>query len=151
MEKTVLCYLEKDHQFLMLLRNKKKEDINTKKWIGVGGHIEKGESIEQALVREVKEETGLSLKSYSYRGELLFINDDFKEIMYLFTSNDFTGELIECNEGELHWVDIDKVLDLNLWEGDRAFLLPLIQTQEFIKMTLRYSNNRFIEAIKEDN
>ena len=151
MEKTVLCYLEKDHQFLMLLRNKKKEDINTKKWIGVGGHVEKGESIEQALIREVKEETGLSLKSYSYRGELLFINDDFKEIMYLFTSNDFTGELIECNEGELHWVDIDKVLDLNLWEGDRAFLLPLIQTQEFIKMTLRYSNNRFIEAIKEDN
>lgn len=141
MDKTVLCYLEKDNKYLMLLRNKKKEDINALKWIGVGGHIEPSETKEEALTREVKEETGLTIKSYKHRGELIFINNDFSEVMYLYTSDDFLGEVIDCDEGELHWIDKDKIMDLNLWEGDRAFLSLLINTDKFIKMKLIYEND----------
>lgn len=149
MDKTVLCYLEKDNQYLMLLRNKKKEDINALKWIGVGGHIEENETKEEALVREVKEETGLTINTYKYRGELIFINNDFSEIMYLYTSDDFSGELIECNEGELHWINKAEIMNLNLWEGDKVFLPLLINSDKFIKMKLIYKDDILVE-VKED-
>ena len=148
MEKTVLCYLEKDHQCLMLFRNKKKHDLNGSKWIGVGGHLEKGESKEEALYREIFEETGLTINSYEYRGELLFVNDDFEEIMYLYTSNDFSGKLKECDEGELHWVDKDKIMGLTLWEGDKAFLPLLINTKQFIRLKLIYKQSQLVEVTK---
>ena len=148
MEKTVLCYLEKDHQCLMLFRNKKKHDLNGSKWIGVGGHLEKGESKEEALYREIFEETGLTINSYEYRGELLFVNDDFEEIMYLYTSNDFSGSLKECDEGELHWVNKDKIMELNLWEGDKVFLPLLINTKQFIRLKLIYKQYQLVEVTK---
>lgn len=148
MEKTVLCYLEKDHQYLMLFRNKKKHDLNGSKWIGVGGHLEEGESKEEALYREIFEETGLTINSYEYRGELLFVNDDFEEIMYLYTSNDFSGSLKECDEGELHWVNKDKIMELNLWEGDKAFLPLLINTKQFIRLKLIYKQSQLVEVAK---
>ena len=148
MEKTVLCYLEKDHQYLMLFRNKKKHDLNEAKWIGVGGHLEEGESKEEALYREIFEETGLTINSYEYRGELLFVNDDFEEIMYLYTSNDFSGSLKECDEGELHWVNKDKIMELNLWEGDKVFLPLLINTKQFIRLKLIYKQSQLVEVAK---
>lgn len=83
MDRTVLAYIKKDNSFLMLFRNKKKHDINKGKWVGIGGHIEEGENKEQALIREIKEETGLDVIKYQYRGELLFVNNDFEEVMYL--------------------------------------------------------------------
>ncbi len=148
MDKTVLCYLHRGDKYLLLYRNKKKVDINEGKWIGIGGHLEPGETKEQALVREVKEETGLLINSFEYRGDLIFINDDYEEIMYLYTSDDFTGDIIECDEGELHWIDKGKILSLNLWEGDRTFLPKLLSTKEFIKMTLRYSKDQLIEVVE---
>ena len=150
MEETVLCYLEKDNQYLMLLRNKKKNDLNHNKWIGVGGHIEKGETREEALKREIKEETGLILRSFNYRGDIIFLNDDYEEIMYLYTSNDFTGDIIDCDEGELRWIKKDEILNLDLWEGDRIFLPLLINTNDFIKLKLIYSKDKLIEVVKED-
>lgn len=145
MDKTVLCYIEDHHRFLMLYRNKKKHDLNGGKWIGIGGHLEKGETKEQALIREVKEETGLVLTKYEYRGEILFKNNDFKEIMYLYKGLEFHGELIDCDEGELKWVNIDDVMSLNLWEGDRAFLAKLINTNEVLDLELIYSDDKLIE------
>ena len=65
---STLCYIEKDNKYLMLHRIKKKNDVNEGKWIGVGGHVEYQESPEECLVREVKEETGLTLTSYRFRG-----------------------------------------------------------------------------------
>jgi 8-oxo-dGTP diphosphatase len=132
----------------MLFRNKKKHDLNAAKWIGVGGHLEEGESKEEALFREVFEETGLTINSYEYRGELLFVNDDFEEIMYLYTSNNFSGKLKECDEGELHWVNKDKIMELNLWEGDKAFLPLLINTKQFIRLKLIYKQSHLVEVIK---
>ncbi len=144
MDYTVLCYLKKDNQYLFMLRNKEKNDLNEGKWIGIGGHIEPGETKEEALIREVKEETGFTIKSFSYRGEILFINNDYQEIMYVFTSDDFTGEMIECDEGELSWIDKDKILDLNLWEGDRYFLKPLLNSDKMIKMEMRYKDKQLV-------
>ena len=149
MDKTVLCYIEKDHSYLMMYRNKKANDLNEQKWIGIGGHLEKGETKEQALIREVKEETGLTLKSFKYRGDIIFQNDDYEEIMYLYTSNAFSGELINCDEGELHWIAFDKIMDLNLWEGDKAFLPKLMNTSEFIKLRVIYKGKELVKVVEE--
>ena len=146
MDYTVLCYLKKDNQYLFMLRNKEKNDLNEGKWIGIGGHIEVGESKEEALIREVKEETGFSINSFTYRGEILFINNDYQEIMYVFTSDDYSGEMIECDEGELSWIDKDKILDLNLWEGDRYFLKPLLNSDKMIKFEMIYKDKKLVEV-----
>ena len=146
MDKTVLAYIKKDDKFLMLFRNKKEHDINKGKWIGIGGHIEEGESKEQALVREIKEETGLDVLHYLYRGELLFVNNDFEEIMYLFLVDEVSGTLIDCDEGQLAWIKKEDLMSLNMWEGDYKFLPLLINTDEFIRLELRYSDDKLIEV-----
>ena len=142
MDKTVLCYLIKDDSYLMLYRNKKENDMNEGKYLGIGGHIEPGETKEEACKREIKEETGLDVNRLDYHGFVEFYNDDYQELMYLFTSDDFSGELIECNEGTLSWVKIDKVLDLNIWEGDKLFL-PKLKTNEKINMIVVYKDGIF--------
>ena len=106
---TTLCYIEKDDAYLMLHRVKKENDINKDKWIGIGGHFENAESPEECLLREVKEETGLTLLSYRFRGLVTFITlQGTAEYMCLFTSDDFTGEIISCDEGDLEWVKKDR-------------------------------------------
>ncbi|MBO4856231.1 MAG: 8-oxo-dGTP diphosphatase [Bacilli bacterium] len=146
MDKTVLAYIKKDGQFLMLYRNKKEHDINKGKWIGIGGHIEEGETKEQALVREIKEETGLNVLHYIYRGELLFVNNDFEEVMYLYLVDDISGNVIDCDEGELAWVKQNDLMSLNMWEGDYKFLPLLINTDEFIRLELRYCDDQLVEV-----
>jgi 8-oxo-dGTP diphosphatase len=146
--KTTLCYLEKNGAYLMLYRNKKKNDLNEGKWIGVGGHVEKGESIVACLKREIKEETGLTLTHYVYRGYIDFLNDLYDpERMYLYTGDQFTGEEIVCDEGTLSWIPKEKIMELNLWEGDRVFL-PLLnqkKSQPF-QLTLVYQKNKLSEV-----
>lgn len=123
MKITTLCYIEHDGQYLMLHRIKKENDINEGKWIGVGGHAENGESPEECLLREVKEETGLTLTSYRFRALITFISDKQEpELMCLFTADEFSGKLITCNEGDLKWVDKTIVPTLPTWEGDAIFL-----------------------------
>ena len=148
-DRTVLCYINRGDEYLFMKRNKKKNDLNHDKWIGVGGHIEKGESKEAALKREVEEETGLVLKDFDYRGDILFINDDYEENMYLFTSDKYEGNVIDCDEGELHWIHKSEIMNLNLWEGDRTFLPLLINTKKFIKMKLVYKQDKLIDIIDE--
>ena len=115
----------------MLHRIKKHNDINEGKWIGVGGHAEGQESPEECLLREVKEETGLTLTSYKLRGLVTFISDKCEpELMCVFTANEYIGELTECNEGELYWIDKAVVPTLPTWEGDRVFLDLLLSGDE---------------------
>lgn len=147
MTTTTLCYIENNDQYLMLHRTKKPNDINEGKWIGVGGHVECDESPEECLVREVREETGLTLTSYKFRGLVTFVNSECEsELMCVFTADGFTGELINCNEGELRWVDKAQVPNLPTWEGDRVFLdLLLSDDERFFSIKLQYEGDRLIE------
>lgn len=143
---TTLCYIEKDKSYLMLHRITKKNDINHDKWIGVGGHFEHHESPEDCLLREVKEETGLTLKDFKFRAIVTFIADDEPaEYMCLYTSNNFTGELIDCNEGKLEWVPFKKIETLELWQGDKIFLRLLQKEVPFFSLKLVYKNGNLIE------
>jgi len=137
---STLCYIEKDHKYLMLHRVVKKNDVNKDKWIGVGGHFEEGESPEECVLREVKEETGYTLTSYRYRGLVTFVFADVEmEYMSLFTADGFEGEPIPCNEGVLEWVDIEEVWKLNLWEGDKIFFRLLDEEVPFFSLKLVYN------------
>ena len=143
---TTLCYIENNNQYLMLHRTKKPNDINEGKWIGVGGHVEKDESPEECLVREVREETGLTLTAYKFRGLITFVNSKCEsELMCVFTADGYTGELIECNEGELCWIDKNTVPELPAWEGDKVFLDLLLSGEErFFSIKLQYEGDKLV-------
>lgn len=145
---TTLCYLEKDGKYLMLHRVSKKNDVNKDKWIGVGGHAETGESPEDCLLREVKEETGLTLTSYRFRGLVTFITDTgITEYMCLYTADGFSGEMTECDEGTLEWVHKEEIENLNLWEGDKIFFRLLNENQPFFSLKLAYRGDKLEEAV----
>lgn len=140
MRNTSLCYIEKDGQYLMLHRIKKENDINKDKWIGVGGGFEDRESPEECVRREVLEETGLILRNLNYRGIITFVTDKWEtEYMHLFTSTDFEGELKDCDEGCLEWIDKSKLLQLDIWEGDKVFLRLLDTDEPFFSLRLEYA------------
>ena len=145
---TTLCYIEKGNKYLMLHRISKKKDGNKDKWIGVGGHFEKGESPEECLLREVKEETGLELTSYQFRGIVTFISDEWPdEYMCLYTADRYTGDIGNCDEGELVWVEKEKIMDLNIWEGDKIFLKLLMENQPFFSLKLEYKGDKLINTV----
>lgn len=145
---TTLCYIEKDNCYLMLHRVKKEQDINKDKWIGIGGHFEGKESPEDCLVREVKEETGLTLTDYRFRGIITFVTDCYEtEYMCLYTSDSFEGDLVECTEGNLEWVPKSKLRELNLWEGDYIFLELLEKGAGFFSLKLCYEQDKLVEAV----
>ncbi len=148
MKNTTLCYIEKDNQYLMLHRTKKEHDLNEGKWIGVGGKFEKDETPEECLLREVKEETGLTLISYQLRAVITFLSDEWEtQYMYLFTANQFEGELKECDEGELKWVDKSRIFQLNLWEGDEIFLRPMMENKGFFTLKVVYKGDKLMESV----
>lgn len=139
---TTLCYVEQDGKYLMLHRVKKEHDINKDKWIGIGGHFEKDESPEECLTREVMEETGCTLEHASLRGIVTFVSGDgVTEYMFLYTASGLTGELIDCDEGDLEWIDKDALYDLELWEGDKIFFRLLEERDDFFSLKLVYDGN----------
>ena len=145
---TTLCYITRGDQVLMLHRTKKEKDINKDKWIGIGGKFEGEEAPEECLLREAKEETGLTLTDWKCRGVVTFLNDCCEgEFMYLFTADGFEGQLKECDEGELKWVDRAFLDQLPKWEGDQIFLDLLWQDAPFFLLTLRYHGDQLVEAI----
>lgn len=154
MKKTTLCYIVNDDNWLMLYRNKKPDDPNEGKWLGIGGRIEPGETPDECNLREVMEETGLRLRSSVFCGVIRFRSDTYEdEDMYLYYSDDFEPgdetalrryqeegvyELPECDEGELRWIPSAELSGLPMWEGDKAFLSQLMKGKREISMTLRY-------------
>ncbi len=143
MKLTTLCYIEKDNRYLMLHRNKKENDANEGKWIGVGGKFEQNESPDECLLREVKEETGLTLTDYRLRGFITFVSDKWEtEYMFLYTATEYEGVITDCGEGELVWVDKNELLNINLWEGDRIFLRLLTKETEVFSLKLVYEGER---------
>lgn len=145
---TTLCYVEKADAYLMLHRVSKKQDVNKDKWIGIGGHFEEGESPEDCLLREAYEETGLTLTSWKFRGIVTFTQVGYgTEYMCLYTADEFSGELKDCDEGILEWVKKEELLKLNLWEGDKIFLRLLNENAPFFSLKLIYQGDCLIEAV----
>ena len=155
MKRATLCYISRNNaagrEYLMLYRNKKQNDPNAGKWIGVGGKFEADETPDECMLREVREETGLELASYHFCGVIHFVSDTWEdEDMYLYRAE--TGEecgadgtaaikMPACEEGELRWIPESQLMDLPMWEGDRLFLKPLIEGEDAIAMTLRYEGD----------
>lgn len=149
---TTLCYIQKDDHYLMLHRVTKDRDVNKDKWIGVGGHFEKGESPEECLLREVKEETGLTLTSYRFRGIVTFKLTDscggtLTEYMCLYTADGFEGQLTSCDEGVLEWIERSKIDSLPIWEGDKIFFRLLRNEGPFFSLKLWYVGDTLKEAV----
>lgn len=145
---TTLCYVTRGDEVLMLHRVKKKNDINKDKWIGIGGKFEGEESPDECLLREAREETGLTLTSWRCRGVVTFISEgEIGEYMYLFTADGFEGELIDCNEGDLQWVKREFLESLPKWEGDQIFLDLIWQDAPFFLLKLRYRDGKLLEAV----
>lgn len=149
---STLIYIEREGKILLLYRNKKENDLNEGKWIGVGGKVEPFETPEECVRRETFEETGLVLKTVHFYGIIHFRNDRWEdEEMYLYGSSDFTGEVkSSCDEGELRWVDKEEVLMLPTWEGDPYFLKPLLAGVSEIEMSLIYENDRLVNVLDRD-
>lgn len=150
MKNTTLCYLENGSgEYLMLHRVKKVNDENHDKWIGVGGKCEEGESPEECVCRETREETGLSLTDYRYRGLVTFVSDRWEgEYMHLFTATGWTGEIRECDEGVLEWIHKDALAALPQWAGDKIFLrLIHDETTPFFSLKLRYEGEVLRQAV----
>ena len=145
MKNTTLCYIEKDDKYLMIHRNKKKDDGNEGKWLGVGGHFEENESPYDCVIREVKEETGLTLLRPEYRGIVTFTSDKYEtEQMHLFTCTEFTGELGHCSEGDLYFVEKARLCELPMWEGDFIFLELLDTRRDFFSLKLEYKGDTLV-------
>ncbi len=148
MKLTTLCYIENDRgEYLMLHRTKKENDLNHGKWIGVGGKFEDGETPEECLLREVYEETGLTLTDYRFRGIVTFLSNEWEgEYMHLFTAKAPAGTPKECPEGVLAWVPKEDVPDLRLWEGDRIFLKELLEHEHVFSLKLSYKGDTLTDS-----
>ena len=149
MRNTTLCYIEQDHAYLMLHRVKKENDLNRDKWVGIGGKLEEGESPEDCLLREVREETGLVLDDWRYCGIVTFVSDEWgTEYMHLFHSACFHGELRQdCDEGMLEWLNKKALRTKELWAGDRIFLDLMEDKAPFFSLKLCYSGDTLTKAV----
>lgn len=148
MKQTTLCYIEKDDKYLMLHRIKKENDENHDKWIGVGGKFEDGESPEDCMLREVREETGLAVTDWRYCGIVTFVSDEYEcEHMHLFKCTEFSGEIRECDEGVLEWIKKSELLKLPMWEGDAIFLKLLDSDRPFFSLKLSYRRDTLVSAV----
>lgn len=149
---TTLCYIEDNANYLMMHRVKKKQDVNKDKWVGVGGHFEESEAPEDCLLREVKEETGLTLTSWRLRGIVTFLSDQWEnEYMFLYTADEYHGQLIQCEEGILEWIPKNQVYSLPIWEGDKLFFKLLEENHPFFSLKLSYQGDTLLEAVLDGN
>ena len=149
MRNTTLCYIQNNRgQTLLLHRVKKENDLNKDKWIGVGGGFEDKESPEDCLLREVYEETGLTLTRWRYRGIVTFVSDKWEtEYMHLYTADGYTGDIKECDEGTLEWVDNTCIPTLPAWAGDRIFLDLIAKDVPFFSLKLEYTGETLTAAV----
>lgn len=156
MKVSTVCYLMMDDYYIMMLRNKKEDDPNKDKWIGLGGKCEENESPVECIIREVKEEAGITVNSVKLRGIVTFISEKFEtEVMFVYSSDNFTGILKQSDEGTIYKIKKSNILSLNLWEGDRIFVEKLLKNEDFFNVTLKYDSedrlaDSFVEVTEEE-
>jgi 8-oxo-dGTP diphosphatase len=145
MKLATLCYLKRDDHTLMLYRHRE-GDYHRGKWNGLGGKLEPGESPEDCVRREVKEESGLEVKVMRLKGVITFPLFDGLDDWYVFvyTVPGFGGEMVHSLEGALHWIPDDRLLELNLWPGDRIFL-PWLGAGRFFSAKFTYEEGRLVD------
>ena len=142
MRLTSLAYIEKDDKYLMLHRTKKENDQSHDKWLGIGGKFEKDETPDECMIREVKEETGLDVLKYRFAGVVTFLSDIYEtEYMFLFAVTEYQGQIKECSEGDLAWVEKSRIPELYIWEGDKLFLERMQNSDKFFSMMVRYEGD----------
>ncbi len=143
---TTLSYIEKNGKYLMLHRVKKKNDMNRDKWIGIGGKFETGESPFDCARREILEECGVKVTDLSYRGIVTFVSNEFgTEYMHLFTASKYEGKIdYNCSEGNLEWVEKERIPSLPIWEGDKIFLKLLDEEKRFFSLKLIYEGEKLV-------
>ena len=148
MKLATLCYVKdkKNNATLMLHRIKKENDVQQDKWNGLGGKFYRGESAEDCVIREVKEESGLNISSPKMHGFISFPNFDGMHDwhVFIFSADNFSGELIDSSEGKLEWIDNKKLYELNLWEGDEIFL-KWIEEGKFFSAKFIYEDKKLID------
>jgi 8-oxo-dGTP diphosphatase len=147
MKLATLCYVRdrKDKTTLMIFRNRKQNDFHEGKWNGLGGKLDPGESPEDCVIREVEEESGLKIRNPRMHGFITFplfdgIDDWY---VFLFTAEEFSGNLISSAEGELQWIPDDKLTQLNLWDGDKIFIEWLFQ-DKFFSAKFIYKDKKYL-------
>jgi 8-oxo-dGTP diphosphatase len=136
-----LCYLRQDGRTLMIHRVKRADDIHAGKWNGLGGKFEPGESPEECVIREVREESGLEIQAPRLRGLLMF--PGFKGdhwYVFVFTAEQFSGEMRENEEGYLDWIPDADLLSLPLWPSDPIFL-PWLHEDRFFSAKFTYEGD----------
>ena len=138
-----LCYIKHNSQTLMVYRNKKPNDMHAGKWNGLGGKFEPGESPEECIIREVREESGLGIQNPCMRGLLMFPNFKGNDwYVFVFTVNRFSGKLLTNSpEGQLEWIPDEKLALLNLWESDQIFF-PWLEMDEFFSAKFIYNGEQ---------
>ena len=146
---TCCCYIRKNNKTLFLKRTKKINDVSKDKYLGIGGKQEKNEFIDDTLIREVKEETGLTLKSFNLKGIVFYPNfgGQYDELVYFYTSNEFIGNIGECSEGELIWIDDNDINNLNLWEGDKL-IFDWFKKGKIFNAIMSYNSDGKLEKCK---
>ncbi len=150
MQLTTLCYIEQNGCYLMIHRTKKQNDPNEGKWLGIGGHFEENESPEECMLREVREETGLTVHNFHFHGVMTFISDVWEnEQMFLFSADEVSGTLTDCEEGDLKWIPKEELMDLKLWEGDRIFLKMMLEGVAQFNLKLRYQGEQLVEVVRD--
>ncbi|MCP1639231.1 8-oxo-dGTP diphosphatase [Streptococcus gallinaceus] len=142
-----ICYIDNGKEFLMLHRNKKPNDVHQGKWIGVGGKLEKGETPQACARREILEETGLTAEKMELVGIITFpeftVGHDW--YTYVFRVTEFSGDIIDCDEGTLEWVPYDQVGDKPTWEGDHTFVGWLLDRKPFFSASFTYEGDRLVD------
>jgi 8-oxo-dGTP diphosphatase len=145
MKLATLAYLRRDGKTLMVHRNKKVNDMHQGRWNGLGGKFESGETPEECVIREIREESGLIARNPILKGFLTFpgFSNDEDWYAFVFVVNDFEGELIDSPEGDLQWVDDHELPNLFLWEGDLLFL-PWLERTGFFSGKFTYRDNKLV-------
>ncbi len=148
MDMTTVCYIERDGRYLLIHRNKRENDGNYGKWLGIGGHFEPGESPDECVAREVREETGLALTEFAFRGVVTFVSGDWFEYMFVYSATGFEGEPTDgCDEGDIRWVEKTRLDSLPMWPGDRVFLHLMDQGYSGFSLKLVYENDDLARAV----
>ncbi|MDD4901470.1 MAG: 8-oxo-dGTP diphosphatase [Patescibacteria group bacterium] len=136
-----LCYLLNDKDEVLL--QFKRKGFGQGKWNGPGGKVEQGETVEQSVVREVKEETGLQVKNLRKRAELEFVFDgreEWNQVVHVFVTNNFKGEIRASDEGELKWFNVKELPFKQMWEDDIYWIKDAL-AGKFARMRFYFKQN----------